>query len=308
MARNIQAARRCKSRDIPILLLGESGSGKSLFARALHASSDRADRPFVTINCGSLPAPALRAELFGRPGSEERGRIIQAHGGTLFFDDIGELPLELQSQVLNVIEERAVRPEGCSAPVQVDLRIVSASRLSREALEEKVRRRELREDLLYRLQALVLPLPPLRERHDRRALIRHLFAQEASTTESVSLSEELIDALSVCPWPGNIRQLRNVLRGLIALRTNDRLDLDSLPPDYGIQTPLAGTAEWEPSPAVQSLNPLERAERDALLATIDEHHGNISHVAHQLGIGRNTVYRKMRRLGVPFPRRSSAHR
>jgi sigma-54 dependent transcriptional regulator, acetoin dehydrogenase operon transcriptional activator AcoR len=307
MARNIQAARRCESRDIPILLLGESGTGKSLFARALHASSDRADRPFVAINCGSLPTPALRAELFGRAGSgEERGRIIQAHGGTVFLDDVGELPLELQSQLLHVIEERAVRPEGSPAPVQVDIRIVSASRSSREALEEKVRRRELREDLLYRLQGLVLPLPALRERHDRKALIRHVFAQEASATESVSLSEELIDALCACPWPGNIRQLRNVLRGLIALRTRDRLDLGSLPPDYGIKAPHARAAEWDSSATVQSLNPLERAERDALLATIDEHHGNISHVAHQLGIGRNTVYRKMRRLGIPG--RSPAHR
>lgn len=300
MARNIQAARRCESRDIPILLIGESGTGKGLFARALHAASDRADKPFVAVNCGSLPAPTLKAELFGRAGGtdEERGRIIQAHGGTLFLDDVGELPLELQPQLLHVIEDREVRPEGSAAPVTVDVRIVCASR---SGLEEKVRRGLLREDLLYRLQGLVLPLPPLRERQDKKALIQHLFAQEAATTDSVSLSPELLDALCTCPWPGNIRQLRNVLRGLIALRTTDRLDLRSLPPDYGIEPPRAP----DTSPEAETLNPLEKAERDALLASLREHNGNISHVAHQLGVGRNTVYRKMRRLGIPYPGRGS---
>ena len=310
IARNIQAAKRLESRDIPILLLGESGTGKEFFARALHAASERADKPFVAVNCGSLPETLLQSELFGRtgapaPGSsteDERGRIVQASGGTLFLDDVGALPLELQAQLLHVLEEREVLPRGSDTPVKVDIRLVSAARGS---LQEKIRRGEFREDLFYRLQSLVLTLPPLRDRRDKQALVRHIFSQESAATPAVSLSEDLIEALCAYSWPGNIRQLRNVLRGMIALRTSDRLDSSSLPADYGIGQPLAEREATEPSSEAQSLNPLEKAERTALLREIDLHHGNISRVAQKLGIGRNTLYRKMRRLDIAFPARSS---
>jgi transcriptional regulator of acetoin/glycerol metabolism len=307
MGRNIQAAKRLESRDIALLLVGESGTGKEFFARALHASSERADKPFVAVNCGSLPEILMHSELFGRAntsaGEVDRGRIVQANGGMLFLDDVGDLPLELQSQLLHVIEERLVLPPGCESPVKVDLRLVCAVRGN---LQEKVRRAEFREDLFYRLQGLVLPLPPLRERQDRAALIRHIFAQEVAATPSVTLSEDLVEALCAYSWPGNIRQLRNVLRGMIAMRTSDRLDTANVPADYGIGVPLADTQPREPSAESQSLNPLEKAERAALLREIDLHHGNISRVAAKLGIGRNTLYRKMRRLGIAFPSRQSA--
>ena len=310
-ARNVQAAKRLESRDIPILLLGESGTGKEYFARALHTASERADKPFVAVNCGSLPEMLLQSELFGRVNGvgtqtdDERGRIAQANGGTLFLDDVGDLPLDLQAQLLHVLEEREVMPHGSDTPIKVDIRIVSAARTS---LQEKIRRGEFREDLFYRLQSLVLTLPPLRDRRDKKELIRHLFAQESAATPAVGLSEELIDALCAYSWPGNIRQLRNVLRGMIALRTSDRLDLTSLPADYGIGAPVAEAEPRDSAPEVQSLNPLEKAERSALLREIDLHHGNISRVAHKLGIGRNTLYRKMRRLGIAFPSRQSARR
>lgn len=306
MRRNIQAAKRVESRDIPILLLGESGTGKEFFARALHAASERTDRPFVAVNCSSLPEPLLRSELFGRAGAageEERGRILQANGGTLFLDDVGNLPLELQGQLLHVIEERAMLSSCGEAPIKLDLRIVSATRCN---LQEKIARGEFREDLFYRLQSLVLTLPPLRERQDRKALTRHIFAQEAAATPGVYLSEELVDALCAYTWPGNIRQLRNVLRGMIALRVSDRLDLSSLPPDYGMGPPADPPLVAEvPAADTHGLNPLEKAERCALLREIDLHHGNISRVAHKLGIGRNTLYRKMRRLGIRVPLRTS---
>ena len=311
MARNIQAAKRLESRDIPILLLGESGTGKEYFARALHTASERADKPFVAVNCGSLPEMLLQSELFGRVNGiatqtdDERGRIVQANGGTLFLDDVGDLPPELQAQMLHVLEEREVMPHGSDTPIKVDIRIVSAARGS---LQERIRRGEFREDLFYRLQSLVLTLPPLRDRKDKKELIRHLFSQESAATPAVGLSEDLIDALCAYSWPGNIRQLRNVLRGMIALRTSDRLDLTSLPADYGIGAPVAETEPRDSAPEVQSLNPLEKAERSALLREIDLHHGNISRVAHKLGIGRNTLYRKMRRLGIAFPSRQSARR
>jgi transcriptional regulator of acetoin/glycerol metabolism len=310
MGRNIQAAKRLESRDIPLLLMGESGTGKEFFARALHSASERADKPFMAVNCGSLPEMLMQNELFGRAGASgtgdgERGRIVQANGGMLFLDDVGDLPLELQSQLLHVIEEREVMPHGCDAPIKVDVRLVCAIRGS---LQEKVRRGEFREDLFYRLQGLVLPLPPLRERQDKAALIRHIFAQEVAATPSVTLSEDLVEALCAHSWPGNIRQLRNVLRGMIAMRTSDRLDIGNLPSDYGIGLPVAEAQSREVSPETQSLNPLEKAERAALLREIDLHHGNISRVASKLSIGRNTLYRKMRRLGIAFPARQSARR
>lgn len=308
MGRNIQAAKRLESRDIPLLLVGESGTGKEFLARALHAASERADKPFVAVNCGSLPEMLIQSELFGRAGATtegDRGRIVQANGGMLFLDDVGDLPLEQQSQLLHVIEEREVLPQGCDCPIKVEVRLVCAIRGN---LQEKVRRGEFREDLFYRLQGLVLSLPPLRERCDKSALIRHIFAQEVAATPAVALGEDLIEALCAYSWPGNIRQLRNVLRGMIAMRTSDRLDVANLPADYGIGPPMAETQSKEASPESQSLNPLEKAERAALLREIDQHHGNISRVACKLGIGRNTLYRKMRRLGIAFPARQTARR
>ena len=311
MGRNIQAAKRLESRDIPILLNGESGTGKEYFARALHAAGERADKPFIAVNCGSLPEMLMQCELFGRAAvaggsvEAERGRIVQANSGTLFLDDIGDLALELQPQLLHVIEEREITPHGSETPVKIDIRLITAAR---GGLQEKVRRGEFREDLFYRLQGLVLALPPLRERRDKSALVRHIFAQEAAATPSVCLSEDLIEALCAYSWPGNIRQLRNALRGMIAMRTSDRLDATNLPADYGIGLPVAGAEPRETPPEAQSLNPLEKAERIALLREIDLQHGNISRVAQKLGIGRNTLYRKMRRLGVAFPARQSARR
>jgi len=308
IGRNIQAAKRLESRDIPILLLGESGTGKEFFARTLHATSERADKPFVAVNCGSLSETLTQNELFGRVGAsteEERGKIIQANGGTLFLDDIGALPLDLQAQLLRVLEEREVLPRGSETPVKVDIRVVSTAR---GGLQEKIRRGEFREDLFYRLQSVVLTLPPLRDRRDKQALIRHIFSQESAATPAVSLSDDLIDALCAYSWPGNIRQLRNVLRGMIALRTSDRLDSASLPTDYGIGPQISTQETGEASGEAQSLNPLEKAERSALLREIDLHHGNISRVAQKLGIGRNTLYRKMRRLDIGFPSRRSARR
>ncbi|MGH8259053.1 MAG: sigma-54-dependent Fis family transcriptional regulator, partial [Steroidobacteraceae bacterium] len=302
MARNIQAVKRLQSRDVPILLLGESGTGKEYFARALHAAGERADKPFMTLNCGGLPADLLRSELFGRPGAaggDDRGKIVQADGGTLFLDDVGDLPIEVQGQLLHFLEEREVRPPGATTSIMVDVHVVSATR---GPLRARVERGLLREDLFYRLQGLVLAMPALRDRTDKAAIVRHVFAQESAATPGLTLSEDLVRALCVHSWPGNIRQLRNVLTGMIALRAGNSLDLGSLPEDYGIGPPLAPAETAELPPDAQSLNPLEIAERSALLREIDLHRRNISRVARTLGIGRNTLYRKMRRLRIAIAR------
>jgi transcriptional regulator of acetoin/glycerol metabolism len=310
MARNIEAAKRVASRDVPILLVGETGTGKELFARALHAASERADKAFVAVNCASIPEPLLQTTLFGAgPGAlagvsfeGSRGRIAQAHGGTLFLDEIGNLSAALQAQLLHVLEEREVVAPGLETPVKVDVRVVSANHAP---LDDKIRRGEFREDLFYRLQGLMLTLPRLAERQDRRALVRHIFGQESAATPTVTLSDELLDALCAHPWPGNIRQLRNVLRAMIARRAGDQLALADLPADYGLGAAPADPAA--PSVETESLNPLGRAEREALLRELEREQGNISHVARKLGVSRNTLYRKMLRLRIKWPIKKPVH-
>ncbi len=301
IARNIQAVRRTPSREIPILLTGESGTGKEYFARALHASSERAEKPFVAVHCGSLAEAELAEELFGpapSPGAAPpaQGRILQANGGTLFLDDVEALPAEIQGRLLRLIDERELVRPG-ESPTRVDVRLVSATR---GELQQKVQAGAFREDLFYRLQGLALSLPPLRERKDKAALIRQVFAQESAATPSVSIGEDLVDALKAYGWPGNIRQLRNMLRAMIAMRASDQLDAGSLPADYGAGEP---DSEMELPQEALGLNPLEKAERSALLHEIELHRGNISRVARQLGIGRNTLYRKLRRLSITLATR-----
>jgi transcriptional regulator of acetoin/glycerol metabolism len=287
MARNIRAAKRVASRAVPILLMGETGTGKELFARALHAASERAAQPFVAVNCAAMPEALLQ------------GALLQVNGGTLFLDEIGELPGALQTLLLHVLERREMMAPAGNAPTPVDVRLVAASACS---LEEKIRRGEFREDLFYRLQGLVLTLPRFHERADKHALIRHLFAQEAADTQSLSLSERLIEALCAHRWPGNLRQLRNALRAMIARRSCDRLDLDDLPSDYSLG---ARPGEAEPAPSdTRALNALGKAERAALLRELELERGNISHVARNLGVSRNAVYRKMHRLRISSPIKS----
>jgi transcriptional regulator of acetoin/glycerol metabolism len=308
MARNIRAAKRVASRDVPILLVGETGTGKELFARALHAASEDADQPFVTVNCASIPETLIERELFGErlggitagTGEGDRGKIVQAHGGTLFLDEIDDLPYALQGRLLHVLEEREVIALGSQTPIKVDVRLVCATRCS---LEDTVRRGEFREDLFYRLQGLVLTLPRFHEREDKRALLGHVFAQETAVAPSVSLSEDLIDALCARQWPGNIRQLRSALRAMIARRSRDQLEAADLPGDYG----LGPQPAEPPAPEKDSLNALRRAERDALRRELELERGNLSHVASKLGVSRNTLYRKMHRLGIKWPVKKPLH-
>ncbi len=308
MARNIRAAKRVASRDIPILLIGETGTGKELFARALHAASEDADQPFVAVNCASISEALIEGELFGHrhggitAGEGERGKIVQAHGGTLFLDEIGDLPDALQGRLLHVLEEREVIALGSPTPIRVDIRLVCATRCN---LEDKVRRGEFREGLFYRLQGLVLTLPRFDEREDKRALLRHVFAQEAADAPSLALGEDLIDALCARRWPGNIRQLRNALRAMIARRSGDTLDAADLPCDYGLDPRPAEPAA--PAPEKDPLNALARAERDALLRELKLERGNLSHVARKLGLSRNTLYRKVHRLGIEWPIKKPLH-
>lgn len=315
MAANVDKAKRVLERNVAIMLLGETGTGKEMFARAIHASGSRATQPFIAINCASIPESLIESELFGyRSGAftgaskdGQRGKLLQANSGTLFLDEIGDMPVALQARLLRVLEEREVIPLGSETPIRLDIRLISATHCD---LQKKIALGEFREDLYYRLQGVTLTLPPLRERADRGTLIRRLAAEESDEGKPVELDTRLLALLEQQRWPGNIRQLRHLLRSMIALRETDHLTVRDLPPEY--RTADADPASSRPdegpdSPDEASLNTLESAERNALLRELQRHEWNLSGVARELGISRNTLYRKLQRLNIKQPEKPLLH-
>jgi transcriptional regulator of acetoin/glycerol metabolism len=285
---------RVFERDVPLLVNGETGSGKEAFAKAVHQASLRSDKPFVALNCAAIPESLIESELFGYRGGSftgarkegMRGKLQQADGGTLFLDEIGDMPLALQTRLLRVLEERMVVPIGGEAQA-VDVRIISATHRN---LLERVGDGSFREDLYYRLNGLEVALPPLRERSDKSGLLDFLLAQEAGG-QVVSLDDSARQALLAFNWPGNVRQLRTVLRTLTALSEDGRIGLDDLPATIrngSVAAPCAAATD----------RPLEEAERSALLAILESQRWHMSHCAQQLGISRNTLYRKLRKHGI----------
>ena len=307
MASNVRTVRRVVDRDIPILLLGETGSGKGCFAKAIHAAGNRADKPFVTVNCAAIPETLIESELFGykagaftgatREGNP--GRIVQANGGTLFLDEIGDMPLPLQVRLLSVIEDREVIPLGGSKAIPVDIRIISATHC---ALSTLVREHKFREDLYYRLNGVSLRMPSLRERQDRRELILSVLREEARHVGCMRIDEAAMSRLLSFDWPGNLRQLRNTLRTMIAMSDSDCLTLA----DFNEEWVLGGMRSvLPPEPVVTGPAPIGEAddvlgdaERDALRRVLDNCRWNVSAAAIQLHVSRKTLYRKMLRHGI----------
>ncbi|MDR5775035.1 MULTISPECIES: sigma-54-dependent Fis family transcriptional regulator [unclassified Caballeronia] len=315
MASQIQLAARVIQRKIPIILRGQTGTGKEVFANALHSISPNGSGAFVAVNCASLPENLIESELFGyRAGAftgaqreGRRGKIVQANGGTLFLDEIGDMPLALQARLLRVLEEHEVTPLGAETTVKVDFQLISASHRN---LIELVQTGLFREDLYYRLNGIEINLPPLRERADALALICHIL--ETETSEPPSLSVEARQALLSYAWPGNIRQLRHVLQMAIALCDGPEIRCAHLPPEIvnGVSAQTATqSAPRTPNVAAtfahltedadtSTLNAIQLRERETVLQLLDEHRWNVSNVAKVLGISRNTLYRKMHRLHI----------
>jgi transcriptional regulator of acetoin/glycerol metabolism len=295
------------------VLRGQTGTGKEVFAQALHSISPHADGPFVPVNCASLPENLIESELFGyRAGAftgaqreGRRGKIVQANGGTLFLDEIGDMPLVLQARLLRVIEEHEVTPLGAETTVKVNFQLISASHRN---LLELVHSGQFREDLYYRLKGVELNLPAFRDRVDKLPLIHHLLANE--TDDPPELSPEAEHALLTYEWPGNIRQLRHVLQMAIALSDGQPICCEHLPPEVTQRTPamdmptalrLANAdmdAHLADDADISALNAIQLNERETVLSLLDEHRWNVSNVAKALGISRNTLYRKMRRLHI----------
>ncbi|MDG9884623.1 sigma-54-dependent Fis family transcriptional regulator [Pseudomonas sp. GD04058] len=292
---DFRRAVRVFERDVPLLLNGETGSGKEAFAKAVHQASQRAGKPFIALNCASIPESLIESELFGYRGGSftgarkegMRGKLQQADGGTLLLDEIGDMPLGLQTRLLRVLEERQVVPIG-GEPQDVDVRIISATHRN---LLDRVADGSFREDLYYRLNGLEVALPALRERSDKAQLLDFILAREAGR-QPVQLDPAARRLLLDFAWPGNVRQLRNVLRTLVALCEDGRIGVHDLP--ALVRTaPLAAVA-----PVDNPAHPLHDAERQALLAVLEEKRWHMTQVAAQLGISRNTLYRKLRKHGL----------
>ncbi|WP_150427559.1 sigma-54-dependent Fis family transcriptional regulator [Dechloromonas sp. CZR5] len=305
----IDRARRMLDRDIPILIQGESGAGKEMFAKAFHNSGPRRDAPFVALNCASIPESLIESELFGYQGGAftgarkegAPGKIQQAHGGTLFLDEIGDMPLNLQARLLRVLQERCVTPLGSTRSIQVDISLVCATH---RKLREEVARGTFREDLYYRLNGMSVTLPALRERTDIRTLVSKLAAAEtASRCAPVRFSEGALQAIEGYAWPGNIRQLFNVIRVAIALLDDDETLIGEthLPEElfeaspFSRGTPAPTHDPWAAAP-LDGSNSLDAISRQAAMRALEAAGGNISSAARQLGISRNTLYRKLGRM------------
>ena len=298
---HLATARRVLSGGTPLLLRAETGAGKEIFARAVHAQSARADGPFVAINCASLPETLIEAELFGYragafTGAEKggrRGKIAQADGGTLFLDEIGDMPLSLQARLLRVLDERMVTPLGTDEAHPVDFELISASHRN---LGSMVASGSFREDLYYRLAGIELGLPALRDRSDRAELIRNMLADLGRPAAVVTPAAW--DLLMGYPWPGNVRQLHHVLRSAVALADSATLSLEHFPSlvEAGALA-CTGAVDDDEDVAVLSAELLE--ERQALRSQLEVQRWNVSQVARSLGISRNTLYRRMHKLHIP---------
>ncbi len=301
-------ARRVVGKPIAVLVQGESGVGKEVFARALHASGPRRDAPFVAINCAAIPEHLIESELFGHvagafTGARKEGhlgRLREAHGGTLFLDEIGDMPLALQTRLLRVLQERSVTPVGASKAMPVDFALVCATH---NQLMQAAEQGRFRQDLYYRINGLTVQLPALRERSDFVALLERLLADLATEQGlgfDVLVAPDLLARLAVYPWPGNLRQLANVLRTACAMLAEgeDQLGWEHMPddlvqalevapsaPGHQPDTPATPTA-----PAALSLQQLSTAAIDQALQAA---RGNMSLAARQLGISRQTLYRKL---------------
>ncbi len=329
MARAIRLAERAAKSNIPVLIEGESGVGKELLARAIGGASDRRGKPFVPVNCGALPENLIESILFGHEkgaftGATEKhlGKFVEATGGTLFLDEISELPLEAQVKLLRALQEGEVDPVGAKRSVKVDIRLVSATN---QNLIELVRRGLFREDLFYRLNVFPITIPPLRARRADIPDLARRFAARFAAEEGkriTGIGAESLALLSRYDWPGNVRQLENALFRAVVLADGGELSLAEFPQiaaqvdGFDVRVPPLPTA---PAPAMErevvrfevrdpnvlrlldengDVRRMEEMEAELIRFALGHYRGQMSEMARKLGIGRSTLYRKMKDFGL----------
>ena len=283
-----------------VLIEGESGTGKELIARALHNNSPRRARPFVALNCAALSEGILESELFGHEKGAFTGADQQRHGrfeyaqhGTLFLDEVGDMPMTTQIKLLRVLEEREIFRVGSNTPIKVDVRIVAATNQNLEAL---VREKRFREDLYFRLNVVRLHLPPLRERPDDIPLLIDAFLQEFNNAHGKNITGVKPDALEVLyryPWPGNVRELKNCIESMVVIGRADVLALADVPPHISATPPASA-----PEPAIAAGMSLDEVEKLLIERTLERTDGNREEAARILKIGERTLYRKLDKYGL----------
>jgi DNA-binding NtrC family response regulator len=285
--------------DSTVLLQGESGAGKELIARALHRSSPRRDRPFITLDCGTIPETLLESELFGYvkgaftgASSNKKGLWEEAHGGTLFLDEIADIPLTFQAKLLRVLQEGEIRPVGSTKRIKVDTRIVAASN---KDLKHEVRGQRFREDLYYRLAVVPLRVPPLRERReDIPSLVEHFVAKYCARNHHApkQLSPAILRQLMDAPWPGNVRELEHTIERAVLLSPGPEIEPEGVVFDH-VERDLTHTPTLQAVTEAHAL--LDSVEREKLCRALAQTHNNRVHAAKLLGISRSTLYEKLKR-------------
>ena len=300
MLKILDTVRRVAPSDLPVLILGESGTGKDLLAQAIHQNSTRREGRFVAINCAGLSESLLESELFGHvKGSftgadgDRPGRFEHADGGTLFLDEVGDMPLAMQAKLLRVLENGEVVRVGSNEPIRVNVRLLSATNSD---LAARVEAKEFREDLYFRIKGTTIAIPPLRQRREDIPLLIDHFIQAANESHGrkvKSIATDARRALMSHPWPGNVRQLRNVIENMVVLADGDKLTADDLPDD------LVGRdgAGDQPLADLAGIS-LEEAEKQLIANTLKMVDGNREQAATMLGIGERTLYRKIKDYGL----------
>ena len=331
MSRIVRLGERAAKSTIPVLIEGESGVGKELIARAIQGASDRRGKPFVTVNCGALPENLVESIMFGHEkgaftGATEKhtGKFLEANGGTLFLDEIGELPLDAQVKLLRALQEGEIDPVGAKRPARVDIRLISATN---QNLIELVKAGRFREDLYYRLNVFPITVPPLRARKTDIGDLARRFAARFAAEEGKKirgLTAEALSLLARYDWPGNVRQLENALFRAVVLADGDELTVTEFPqiaaqvdgfdvrvPPVAAQPPAPQRVEREivrvevRDPNMRRLiddhgevRKLEDLECEAIKFALAHYRGQMSEMARRLGIGRSTLYRKMKEYGI----------
>ncbi|HWY71853.1 MAG TPA: sigma-54 dependent transcriptional regulator [Terriglobales bacterium] len=285
----------------PVLILGESGTGKELVARAIHFSGTRRERPFIPVDCGALVPTLMESELFGHErgsftGAErsKEGLLRIAEGGTVFLDEIGELPVEVQGKLLRAVQEKEIRPVGSTKRIRIDVRVIAATNRN---LEKEISEGRFRKDLYFRLNVVTIKAPPLRDRiDDIEPLVNAFLDRIARNTGQPrrKISREAVRMLKTYSWPGNVRELENFIERAVALGSRDTLEPIDFPSQLSAHMKLPQFSTSEPARRLGRVLPIAEVERHAILNAVAEAKGDKLLAARMLGIGKTTLYRKLR--------------